>query len=77
MKKIGFVIDSNENSAKIKLNDSKKIIIVNNNIDAKIGQEVCIELKKITAIKLIYIYYTAYNTCHNRHTNWRLYINKS
>ena len=56
MKKIGFVIDSNENSAKIKLNDSKKIIIVNNNIDAKIGQEVCIELKKITAIKLIYIY---------------------
>lgn len=56
MKKIGFVIDSNENSAKIKLNDSKKIIIVNNDIDAKIGQEVCIELKKITAIKLIYIY---------------------
>ena len=64
MKKIGFVIDSNENSASIKLNDSKeskfycnnqKIITANNNIDAKIGQEVCVEFKKIKAIKLIYI----------------------
>lgn len=55
MKKIGFVIDSNENSASIKLNESKKIITANNNIDAKIGQEVCVEFKKIKAIKLIYI----------------------
>lgn len=56
MKKIGFVIDSNENSASIKLNESKKIITANNNIYAKIGQEVCVEFKKIKAIKLIYIY---------------------
>ncbi|MBC8630419.1 SoxR reducing system RseC family protein [[Eubacterium] tenue] len=56
MKKIGFVIDSNENSASIKLNESKKIITSNNDIDAKIGQEVCVEFKKIKAIKLIYIY---------------------
>ncbi|SCI92575.1 Positive regulator of sigma(E)%2C RseC/MucC [uncultured Clostridium sp.] len=55
MKKIGFVIDSNENSASIKLNESKKIITANNDIDAKIGQEVCVEFKKIKAIKLIYI----------------------
>lgn len=55
MKKIGFVIDSNENSASIKLNESKKIITSNNDIDAKIGQEVCVEFKKIKAIKLIYI----------------------
>ena len=53
MKKIGFVIDSNENSASIKLNESKKIITANNNIYAKIGQEVCVEFKKIKAIKLI------------------------
>ena len=65
MKKIGFVIDSNENSAKIKLNDSKKsifycnnqkIITANNDINARIGQEVYVEFKKIKAIKLIYIY---------------------
>ena len=56
MKKIGFVIDSNENSASKNKNESKKIITANNNIYAKIGQEVCVEFKKIKAIKLIYIY---------------------
>ncbi|MEG2787021.1 MAG: SoxR reducing system RseC family protein [Romboutsia sp.] len=66
----GFVIYSNENSAKVKINHNKKyefyydcqgnkkhIVSVNNELGANIGQEVYIEVDTIKIIKLIYIFY--------------------
>ncbi|MDU3335150.1 SoxR reducing system RseC family protein [Paraclostridium bifermentans] len=68
--KLGTVLYSNENSAKVKLESSKKrlnlinyqgnkdnIITANNYIGAKTGQCVCIEFNNIISFKLIYILY--------------------
>lgn len=68
--RIGTVVYSNENSAKVKLESSKKhlniinyqgnkdnIITANNYIGAKSGQCVCIQFNNIISFKLIYILY--------------------
>lgn len=58
IQKKGLVIYSNENSAKIKIEDSKeRIIEVNNNVNAKIGQNVSVEFNVYKLFKLIYIKY--------------------
>ncbi|MFR8870558.1 MAG: SoxR reducing system RseC family protein [Paraclostridium sordellii] len=58
IQKKGLVIYSNENSAKIKIEDSKeRIIEVNNNVSAKIGQNVYVEFNVYKLFKLIYIKY--------------------
>lgn len=66
--KIGTVIYSDEYSAKVKIKKSKKynfycdcqenkILTVSNNINAKLGDEVFIEIDRLKNIKLTYIYY--------------------
>lgn len=67
--KLGTVVYSNGNSAKVKIETNKKylniinyqgnkgkIITTNNYIGAKQGQYVCVELNHIITFKLIYIY---------------------
>lgn len=68
--KKGFVIYSNENSAKVKINHNKKygfyynfqgnkkdIVNVNNDLGAEVGQEVYVELDTIKTLKCIYIFF--------------------
>lgn len=68
--KVGIVMYSNENSAKVKIENNKKllnisncqgnkrnIVTASNYIGARPGQHVCVEFNCIRSIKLIYIFY--------------------
>lgn len=68
--KLGIVMYSNGNSAKVKIENNKKclnisnyqgnkrnIVTASNYIGAKPGQHVCVEINCIRPIKLIYIFY--------------------
>lgn len=68
IQKIGTVIYLDEYSAKVKIKKSKKynfycdcqenkILTVNNNINAKLGDEVFIEINRLKNMKLMYICY--------------------
>ncbi len=68
IQKIGTVIYSNEHSAKVKVKKStkynfycdcpkNKILTVNNDINANLGDEVFIEVDRLNNMKLMYIFY--------------------
>lgn len=55
---LGIVIKVDGNSAKVKINNDKeknKIIEVKNEIDAKVGNQVVVEINKVKKVQFMYV----------------------